>query len=152
MIALPHDLTHASSGSSSWNQDILDHDIMDLDKYFYVMDQDQDVQTSRFPEGPIDSLPESLRTSRNNGTEGFKGGPQFGPNVPDDKNSSFDRRSHIPPFGTCHDLQLNPFLPTVAFSQHLLSERLTSLCIMGEPRVPPLNPSETIVLSEHYRL
>jgi len=22
---------------------------------------------------------------------------------------------------------------------------------MGEPRVPPLNPSETIVLSEHYR-
>ena len=36
--------------------------------------------------------------------------------------------------------------------QHLLSERLTSLGIMGEPRVPPLNPSETIVLSEHYRL
>ena len=29
---------------------------------------------------------------------------------------------------------------------HLLSERLTSLGIMGEPRVPPLNPSETIVL------
>ena len=27
-----------------------------------------------------------------------------------------------------------------------------SLGIMGEPRVPPLNPSETIVLSEHYRL
>ena len=26
-----------------------------------------------------------------------------------------------------------------------------SLGIMGEPRVPPLNPSETIVLSEHYR-
>ena len=49
---------------------------------------------------------------------------------------------------------LNPFLPTVAFStkfQHLLSERLTSLGIMGEPRVPPLNPSETIVLSEHHR-
>ena len=36
--------------------------------------------------------------------------------------------------------------------QHLLSERLTSPGIMGEPRVPPLNPSETIVLSEHYRL
>ena len=36
--------------------------------------------------------------------------------------------------------------------QHLLSERLTSLGIMGAPRVPPLNPSETIVLSEHYRL
>ena len=31
--------------------------------------------------------------------------------------------------------------------QHLLSERLTSLGIMGEPRVAPLNPSETIVLS-----
>ena len=30
--------------------------------------------------------------------------------------------------------------------QHLLSERLTSLGIMWEPRVPPLNPSETIVL------
>ena len=30
--------------------------------------------------------------------------------------------------------------------QHLLSERLTSLGIMGEPRVPPLNPAETIVL------
>ena len=27
-----------------------------------------------------------------------------------------------------------------------------SLGIMGEPRVPPLNPSETIVLWEHYRL
>ena len=30
--------------------------------------------------------------------------------------------------------------------QHLLSERLTSLGIIGEPRVAPLNPSETIVL------
>ena len=27
-----------------------------------------------------------------------------------------------------------------------------SLGIIGEPRVPPLSPSETIVLSEHYRL
>ena len=36
--------------------------------------------------------------------------------------------------------------------QHLLSERLTSLGIMAEPRVPPLNPPETIVLLEHYRL
>ena len=27
-----------------------------------------------------------------------------------------------------------------------------SLGIMGTPRVPPFNPSETIVLSEHYRL
>ena len=43
---------------------------------------------------------------------------------------------------------LDPFLPIVAFSQfqHLLSERLTSLGIMRTPRVPPLNPSETIVL------
>ena len=32
--------------------------------------------------------------------------------------------------------------------QHLLSERLTSLGIMGAPRVPPLNPSETIVLCD----
>ena len=30
--------------------------------------------------------------------------------------------------------------------QHLLFERLMSLGIMGAPRVPPLNPSETIVL------
>ena len=30
--------------------------------------------------------------------------------------------------------------------QHLLSERLMSLGIMGAPRVPPLNPSESIVL------
>ena len=115
MIALPHDLTHASSGSSSWNQDILDHDIMDLDKYFYVMDQDQDVQTSRFPEGPIDSLPESLRTSRNNGTEGFKGGPQFGPNVPDDKNSSFfgdPIYPHLEPAMTCN---LTHFCPPLRF-------------------------------------
>ena len=36
--------------------------------------------------------------------------------------------------------------------QHLLSERLTSVGIMGAPRVPPLNPSETIVFWEHYRL
>ena len=35
--------------------------------------------------------------------------------------------------------------------QHLLSERLTSLGIMGEPRVPPLNYSETIVLWEHLK-
>ena len=27
-----------------------------------------------------------------------------------------------------------------------------SLGIMGAPRVPPLNPSESIVLSEYYRL
>ena len=31
--------------------------------------------------------------------------------------------------------------------QHLLSERLTSLGILVAPRMPPLNPSETIVLS-----
>ena len=30
--------------------------------------------------------------------------------------------------------------------QHLLSEGLTSLGIIGAPRVPPLNPSESIVL------
>ena len=36
--------------------------------------------------------------------------------------------------------------------QHLLSERLMSLGIMGAPRVPHLNPSESIVFWEHYRL
>ena len=47
------------------------------------------------------------------------------------------------------NLSLTHFCPPF---QHLLSERLTSLGIMGAPWVPPLNPSETIVLSEHYRL
>ena len=32
--------------------------------------------------------------------------------------------------------------------QHLLSERLTSLGIMGASRVPPLNPAETIECSQ----
>ena len=36
--------------------------------------------------------------------------------------------------------------------QHLLSERLPPLGIMGEPRVPPLNPSETIVFSTNLFL
>ena len=44
---------------------------------------------------------------------------------------------------------LNPFFPTVP----TFAVRETAfLGIMGEPWVPPLNPSETIVLSEHYRL
>ena len=43
----------------------------------------------------------------------------------------------------------NPFFPTV---QTCAVRETASLGIMGEPRVPPLNPSETIVLSEHYRL
>ena len=44
---------------------------------------------------------------------------------------------------------LNPFVPTVP----IFAVRETAfLGIMGAPRVPPLNPSETIVLSEHYRL
>ena len=44
---------------------------------------------------------------------------------------------------------LNPFLPTVPTCA---VRKTASLGIMGEPRVPPLNPSESIVLSEHYRL
>ena len=43
----------------------------------------------------------------------------------------------------CSPISITHFCPPF---QHLLSERLTSLAIMGEPRVPPLNPSETIVL------
>ena len=43
-------------------------------------------------------------------------------------------------------------LPHVPPFQHLLSERLTSLGIMGAPRVPPLNPSETIVLTRLQEL
>ena len=41
------------------------------------------------------------------------------------------------------DYGLTNFCPPF---KDLLSERLTSLSIMGEPRVPPLSPSETIVL------
>ena len=41
-----------------------------------------------------------------------------------------------------HKVIITNFCPPF---QHLLSERLTSLGIMGAPRMPPLNPSETIV-------
>ena len=44
---------------------------------------------------------------------------------------------------------INSFMPTVPT---FAVRETASLGIMGEPRVPPLNPSETIVLSEHYRL
>ena len=50
---------------------------------------------------------------------------------------------------------VNPFVPTVAFSQlssNICCPETASLGIMGEPRKSPLNLSETIVLSEHYRL
>ena len=40
--------------------------------------------------------------------------------------------------------QLNPFVPTVPT---FAVRETASLGIMGEPRVPPLNPSESIVLS-----
>ena len=42
----------------------------------------------------------------------------------------------------------NPFMPTVPT---FAVRETASLGIMGAPRVPPLNPSESIVLSEHYR-
>ena len=44
---------------------------------------------------------------------------------------------------------INPFVPTVPT---FAVRETASLGIMGEPRVPPLNPSKTIVLWEHYRL
>ena len=46
---------------------------------------------------------------------------------------------------------INPFVPTVAFLQHLLAERLTSLGIRGAQLRAPLKPPvhhSTIVLSE----
>ena len=46
-------------------------------------------------------------------------------------------------------LEINPFFPTVPT---FAVRETASLGMMGAPRVPPLNPSETIVLSEHYRL
>ena len=44
---------------------------------------------------------------------------------------------------------INPFLTTVPT---FAVRETASLGIMGAPRVPPLNPSESIVLSKHYRL
>ena len=44
---------------------------------------------------------------------------------------------------------LRSFIPTVST---FAVRETAALGIMGAPRVPPLNPSETIVLSEHYRL
>ena len=57
-------------------------------------------------------------------------------------------------------LSHNLFFPTKVILTHLCPpfgstfavRETASLGIMGEPRVPPINPSETIVLSEHYRL
>ena len=43
----------------------------------------------------------------------------------------------------------NPFVPTVPTCA---VRETASLGIMGAPRVPPLSPSESILLSEHYRL
>ena len=40
---------------------------------------------------------------------------------------------------------INPFVPTVPTCA---VRETASLGIMGEPRVPPLNPSESIVLSD----
>ena len=48
-----------------------------------------------------------------------------------------------------YPIQVNPFVPTVPT---FAVRETASLGIMGAPRVPPLNPSELIVLSEHYRL
>ena len=44
---------------------------------------------------------------------------------------------------------VNPFFPTVPT---FAVRETASLGIMGAPRVPPLKPSESIVLSKHYRL
>ena len=44
-------------------------------------------------------------------------------------------------YDALHDI--NPFVPTVPT---FAVRETASLGIMGEPRVPPLNPSETIVL------
>ena len=44
---------------------------------------------------------------------------------------------------------LNPFVSTVPT---FAVRETATLGIMGTPRVPPFNPSESIVLSEHYRL
>ena len=56
-----------------------------------------------------------------------------------------DVRLNTPPLVS----SFNPFVPTVPTCA---VRETASLGIMGEPRVPPSNPSESIVLSEHYRL
>ena len=45
--------------------------------------------------------------------------------------------------------RFNPFVPTVPTCA---VRETASHGIMGAPRVPPLNPTETIVFWEHYRL
>ena len=40
----------------------------------------------------------------------------------------------------------------IGYSATCAVRETASLGIMGEPRVPPLNPAETIVFREHYRL
>ena len=53
------------------------------------------------------------------------------------------------------EISFYPFLPTVAFSQPSSNICCPRDCVSrhnGAPLVPPLNPTETIVLSEHYRL
>ena len=50
---------------------------------------------------------------------------------------------------------LTHFFPPLRFRNQVSTfavRETASLGIMGAPRVPPLNPSETIVLWEHYRL
>ena len=50
---------------------------------------------------------------------------------------------------------LTHFYPPLRFRNQVptFAVRETAyLGIMGEPRVPPLNPSDSIVLWEHYRL
>ena len=53
------------------------------------------------------------------------------------------------PFRWNNPRSINPFVPTVPTCA---VRETASLGIMEAPRVPPLNPSESIVLSEHYRL
>ena len=57
--------------------------------------------------------------------------------------SSDERTAQI--YRNCYVAGKRPVRSTFAVRE------TASLGIMGEPRVPPLNPSETIVLSEPYR-
>ena len=75
---------------------------------------------------------------------------QFARDEPDGKTTAI-RRTAVREAGvSLHQVgPVNPFFPTVPT---FAVRETASVGIMGAPREPLLNPSETIVLSEHYRL
>ena len=92
---------------------------------------------------PIDGCSETLWTSQHYGSEGFKEGPKLSP-LCREAGASQTADGEICGQDLTH--LCPPLRSTFAVRE------TASLGIMGELLVPPLNPSETIVLSENYCL